>query len=195
MAQNALDQEIAGKTTAGPAGVEEAGCGAEGACGCGTDRRALLRAAGIAGAVAAVAVTAAACGGSSSPASTNAQPAASDTGAASTSASASSSGGSGSGGSSALTTTAQVPVQGGVILANDDDGIVITQPESGTFKAFSSTCTHMGCTVGTVADNKIMCPCHGSVYSATDGSVLGGPAPKSLPAKSITVSNGQIFAA
>ena len=39
----------------------------------------------------------------------------------------------------ALTSTADVPVGGGVIIA--DEKVVITQPKAGEFKAFSSTCT------------------------------------------------------
>ena len=74
---------------------------------------------------------------------------------------------------------ADVPVGGGVIL--DKEKLVVTQPEAGTFKAFSSTCTHQGCTVTKVADGTIDCPCHGSTFSVEDGSVQGGPAPSPLP--------------
>ena len=34
----------------------------------------------------------------------------------------------------------------------------------------------------------IDCPCHGSQYSITNGSVVGGPAPSPLPAVAIKVS-------
>ena len=43
---------------------------------------------------------------------------------------------------------ATVPVGGGVILTKDE--VVVTQPEAGTFKAFSAVCTHQGCLVGLV---------------------------------------------
>ncbi len=72
-----------------------------------------------------------------------------------------------------LAATADVPVGGGVILA--DPALVITQPTAGDFKAFSSICTHQGCAVAEVTANEIVCPCHGSKFSATDGSVLTGP--------------------
>jgi nitrite reductase/ring-hydroxylating ferredoxin subunit len=135
---------------------------------CGSSRRALLRAAGVGGAAAAVALTAAACG--------------------------SSSGGSTAGGSggSALAQASEIPVGGGKIVSADG-GTVITQPASGTFKAFTAVCTHQFCTVGSVSDNQITCPCHGSVFSAKDGSVLQGPARAPLAAKNINVSGGQIF--
>jgi Rieske Fe-S protein len=100
----------------------------------------------------------------------------------------------GAGGGGALAAASDVPVHGGVIVSSDG-GIVITQPSAGAFKAFSAICTHMGCTVGSVADNRITCPCHGSMYSAQDGSVLQGPATQPLGAKDITVSSGRIFLA
>ena len=92
-----------------------------------------------------------------------------------------------------LAATADVPVGGGVVLA--DAQLVITQPKSGTFKAFSAICTHQGCTVSTVENGTINCPCHGSQFAIADGAVVAGPAPKPLPAKSIKVSGGSITAA
>ncbi len=100
-----------------------------------------------------------------------------------------SSGGAG-GGNTVLGKTSDIPVGGGVIYS--DDKVVVTQPTAGDFKAFSATCTHLGCTVNKIANGLIMCPCHGSRYSVTDGSVKGGPAPKPLPPETITVKNGQV---
>lgn len=92
------------------------------------------------------------------------------------------------GGNGAVAKTADIPVGGGVIVGT----VVVTQPTAGQFKAFSSTCTHAGCTVASVSHGTITCPCHGSQFSASDGSVLGGPAPTPLPARQITVSGGEI---
>jgi Rieske Fe-S protein len=86
--------------------------------------------------------------------------------------------------------TSDVPVGGGKIYG--DLNVVVTQPQSGTFKAFSATCTHQGCQVGAVKDGTIECPCHLSRFSISDGSVEGGPAPKPLPDVAITVANDQI---
>lgn len=69
-----------------------------------------------------------------------------------------------------LATTDEVEVGGGVILA--DQEVVLTQPSSGEFKGFSSICTHQGCTVDSVSDGTINCPCHGSRFSIEDGSVV-----------------------
>jgi len=103
-------------------------------------------------------------------------------------------GGEGAGaGGAKLAATADVPVGGGVILT--DAQLVITQPKAGTFKAFSAICTHQGCTVSSVENGTINCPCHGSEFAIADGSVVAGPAPKPLPAQSIKVSGGSITAA
>jgi Rieske Fe-S protein len=92
-----------------------------------------------------------------------------------------------------LVATADVPVKGGVIL--DQQKVVVTQPAEGTFKAFTATCTHMACTVGSVKNNVISCPCHGSAYSAMDGSVENGPATRALREISVKVEGDQVVEA
>ena len=71
-----------------------------------------------------------------------------------------------------------VAVGGGVVVA--DPPVVVTQPSSGDVKAFTAICPHAGCLVSEVADNVIICPCHGSKFSAEDGSVIAGPASSGL---------------
>ena len=47
-------------------------------------------------------------------------------------------------------------------------------------RAFSATCTHLGCQVRWEADaRRFLCPCHGGVYDAS-GRVLEGPPPRPL---------------
>lgn len=96
-----------------------------------------------------------------------------------------------SNGGKPLTKTADVPVGGGKIFA--DQKVVVTQPTQGDFKAFSAVCTHQGCTVSTVSDGTINCPCHGSKFRIADASVAAGPAPRPLPAQPITVKGGEIL--
>jgi len=90
----------------------------------------------------------------------------------------------------ALATVAEIPVGGGSIFAAEK--VVVTQPEAGTIVAFSTVCTHQGCTVGTVADGTINCPCHGSKFRIADGSVAGGPAKKPLPPVAVKVTGAAI---
>ncbi len=92
-----------------------------------------------------------------------------------------------------LAATADVPVGGGLILA--DQKIVLTQPTAGEFKAFTAVCTHQGNTVTSVEDGTIECSFHGSSYSAASGEVEGGPAPSALAPVAITVEGDQILAA
>ena len=70
--------------------------------------------------------------------------------------------------------------------------VVVTQPKSGDFKAFTAICPHQGCTVDTVSNGKIICPCHRSNFSATDGSVISGPATTGLTTVKVTVDGGSI---
>ncbi|MFC8828607.1 Rieske (2Fe-2S) protein [Streptomyces sp. NPDC057137] len=89
-----------------------------------------------------------------------------------------------------LAKTADIPEGGGKVF--EDKGVVVTQPAAGEFKAFSSVCTHSGCTVGDISNGTITCPCHGSQFDAADGSVKKGPANKPLGATAITVEGDSI---
>src|SRR5689334_24412829 len=93
----------------------------------------------------------------------------------------------------ALASTSDVPVGGGKILATQK--IVITQPKSGEFHGFSAVCTHAGCTVGSVSDGTINCPCHGSRFSVTNGAVVSGPATSPLPPVNVKVQETSIVQA
>jgi len=89
-----------------------------------------------------------------------------------------------------LASTSEVPVGGGVVLT--DKKVVLTQPTKGEFLAFTAVCTHQGCVVSSVSDGTITCGCHGSQYSAEDGSVTTGPATSPLAEIEISVSGEQI---
>ena len=94
-----------------------------------------------------------------------------------------------SGGSTYLAPASAVPPHGGgLILASDH--VVLVMEANGQLKAFSSTCTHQGCTVASVVNGVIQCPCHGSQFSAVNGDVIQGPATRPLPPVAISVHNG-----
>jgi Rieske Fe-S protein len=80
---------------------------------------------------------------------------------------------------------ADIPVGGGRVF--DNLKVVVTQPTKGDYKAFTAICTHQGCTVQSVANNVITCPCHGSEFDAATGAVKRGPATAPLAAKKVTV--------
>ncbi|WP_030948275.1 Rieske (2Fe-2S) protein [Streptomyces sp. NRRL S-646] len=145
-------------------------------------RRTVVAAVGATG----LAVALTACGsdnGSSDPSSSNTRAGANASGGDSNASS-------GSGGGTALAKTADIPAGGGKIFK--DQGVVVTQPTAGTYKAFSSKCTHQGCAVSEISNGVIICPCHKSEFSVTDGSVKKGPATQPLPAEKITVSGDSI---
>ena len=92
-----------------------------------------------------------------------------------------------------LASTTDIPVGGGKILT--DKKIVITQPQAGSFKAFTAVCTHQGCIVNSVSGGTINCPCHGSKFSITNGSVVNGPATSPLAPVGIKVQGTSIVQA
>lgn len=91
----------------------------------------------------------------------------------------------------ALGPAEEIPVGGGKVYGNAM--VVVTQPFAGDFRAFTSICTHWGCQVAAVENDQIICSCHGSRFSATDGSVLIGPATLPLGPTAVTVEDGQII--
>ena len=85
----------------------------------------------------------------------------------------------------------QVPPDGGVVLG--DDAIVLTRTATDEVHAFSAVCTHQGCTVDTVANGTIGCPCHGSAFDAATGAVRSGPASRPLPEIAVVVRDGSVY--
>jgi Rieske Fe-S protein len=93
----------------------------------------------------------------------------------------------------ALAATDDIPKGGGKVF--ESQKIVVTQPTDGDFKAFTAVCTHQGCTVASVSNGTINCPCHGSKFKIEDGSVADGPASEPLKEKKITVDGDKIMLA
>lgn len=86
--------------------------------------------------------------------------------------------------------TSAIPVGSGVIFPKH--GVIITQPTAGKFECFSTSCTHLGCTLNKIAAGLIRCPCHGARFSITDGSVKAGPALRPLTRQPFKIENGDI---
>jgi Rieske Fe-S protein len=85
----------------------------------------------------------------------------------------------------------QIPPQGGVVLAQQQ--VVLTRDAGGTVHGFSAVCTHQGCTVDSVQNGTIMCPCHGSRFNAQTGAVTEGPATRALPTVPVTVRGTGVY--
>lgn len=141
-------------------------------------RRTVLVTGGALGAAAALA----ACGGSGE-------------GTAASSSAAESSGGPAPSGSAAPTGEVlgpvdQVNVGSGVVY--DGPKVVVTQPAEGDIRGFTAVCPHQGCLVSEVTNNEILCPCHGSLFSAQDGAVLVGPATTGLTPVDVSVVDDQV---
>jgi len=92
-----------------------------------------------------------------------------------------------------LAAVADVPIGGGVVIS--DPPVVVTQPKSGEIKGFTAICPHAGCLVGEVTKDEIICPCHGSRFSAVDGSVIAGPAAQDLAPAAVSVQGTNVVLA
>jgi len=65
-------------------------------------------------------------------------------------------------------------------LKGDPTYIVVESEGAIANYGINAVCTHLGCVVPwNAAENKFMCPCHGSQYN-NEGKVVRGPAPLSL---------------
>jgi Rieske Fe-S protein len=86
-----------------------------------------------------------------------------------------------------------VPAGGGLVV--EDANVVLTRSQAGDVRGFSATCTHQGCTVSSVTDGAILCPCHGSRFDANTGAVVAGPARQPLAKVPVVVRDNAVFSA
>jgi nitrite reductase/ring-hydroxylating ferredoxin subunit len=93
----------------------------------------------------------------------------------------------------AVAKTSDIPIGSGKKFDVEGVPILITQPRAGQFRGFSAVCTHAGFVMSNVANSKIKCDNHGAVYSADDGSVLSGPAPRALGKVTVTVEGDDVL--
>jgi len=55
------------------------------------------------------------------------------------------------------------------IIVNENEGLVV----------LSARCTHLGCQINKLENDRLICPCHGSQYNL-NGDAIKGPAFKNL---------------
>ena len=65
----------------------------------------------------------------------------------------------------------------------------------GHLHAFDDTCTHMGCSLarGKLDGTTVTCPCHGSQFDITSGTVLRGPAQRPVRSRLVQVEGEDLL--
>jgi len=66
---------------------------------------------------------------------------------------------------------------------------------NGTFYAIGAKCTHVGCNLsnGKMEGERVICPCHGSIFDLKTGEVIRGPAETPEPSFKVKVENGELM--
>jgi len=90
-----------------------------------------------------------------------------------------------------LVALADIGIGSGRIIT--DPPVVVVRTGANRVVGFSAICTHQGCTVASISNGTIDCPCHGSRFALTTGKVVTGPAPRPLPSVAIEVRDGPVY--
>ncbi|MEY2411810.1 MAG: menaquinol-cytochrome c reductase iron-sulfur subunit, partial [Acidobacteriaceae bacterium] len=68
--------------------------------------------------------------------------------------------------------------------------VYVVKNSSGQLTVLSAVCTHLGCTVPWVGEQKkFICPCHKGMFSL-EGKLLGGPPPRDMDVLPMRVEDG-----
>jgi Rieske Fe-S protein len=71
--------------------------------------------------------------------------------------------------------------------------VILIRMDTGEFRAFNATCTHLDCIVQYKTDTKqIWCACHNGIYDLT-GRNISGPPPKPLEEYAVKILNNEII--
>ncbi|NOX47329.1 MAG: Rieske 2Fe-2S domain-containing protein [Chlorobi bacterium] len=68
-------------------------------------------------------------------------------------------------------------------------GEIIIVKEKSDIRFLSSKCTHLGCQINSIENNKLTCPCHGSSFSL-NGNNIKGPADSALAILDFSIDEG-----
>jgi cytochrome b6-f complex iron-sulfur subunit len=86
-----------------------------------------------------------------------------------------------------------IPKGGAKKIFVDNKPVLIIQPKSGDFRAFSAICTHLGCIVDwETKKNRFFCPCHAGVFDSF-GNVISGPPPRPLPRYEVKIEGEKVL--
>jgi menaquinol-cytochrome c reductase iron-sulfur subunit len=83
--------------------------------------------------------------------------------------------------------------QTGWIINQQEVSVYVLSDNGRDFVAMSNVCTHLGCRVRWIADQRqFFCPCHNAAFDA-DGNVVDGPPPRPLDRYEVKVENDQLY--
>jgi cytochrome b6-f complex iron-sulfur subunit len=74
-------------------------------------------------------------------------------------------------------------------------GLILINIDGNNFRAFTSVCPHSGCDRDwsfNSSNQRLTCNCHNSIFSATNGNRISGPANRNLQEFSVTRSGDEI---
>ena len=90
--------------------------------------------------------------------------------------------------------SALVAGEGFNFKANDGTDAILFKTKDEKVYALSRICTHEGCSVDfDLAQNKLICPCHGATYEALDGNVVSGPTQRNLKKINVKVDGDNVL--
>lgn len=86
-----------------------------------------------------------------------------------------------------------IETQTGWITTEEEISAYIITEDGQNYVALSNVCTHLGCRVRWIAEQKsFFCPCHNGVFDK-DGNVTSGPPPRPLDRYETKVEDGILF--
>ncbi len=90
--------------------------------------------------------------------------------------------------------SALVAGEGFNFTANDGTDAILFKTKDEKIYALSRICTHEGCSVNfDLAQNKLICPCHGATYEALEGNVISGPTQRNLKKINVKVDGDNVL--
>ena len=90
--------------------------------------------------------------------------------------------------------SALVAGEGFNFTANDGTDAILFKTKDEKVYALSRICTHEGCSVDfDLAQNKLICPCHGATYEALEGNVISGPTQRNLKKINVKIDGDNVL--
>jgi Rieske Fe-S protein len=90
--------------------------------------------------------------------------------------------------------SALVAGEGFNFKANDGTDAILFKTKDEKVYALSRICTHEGCSVEfDLAQNKLICPCHGATYEAPGGNVISGPTQRNLKKINVKIDGDNVL--